>query len=74
MNEIINILMRRDGISENEARTIIYDCITALEDAIGNNSYAMAEDIVYQYLNLEPDFLDILLNEMIWGKYGRFIY
>lgn len=65
MNEIIEILMRRDGISENEARNVLNECIEEIEDAITYGDYDAAEDIVRLYLSLEPDFLEILLNEFV---------
>ena len=65
MNEIINILMRRDGISENEAYNLLDNCMEELQDAIMRRSYIDAEDIIASYLGLEPDYLEILINEVI---------
>lgn len=57
MNEIINILMRRDGISENEARNLIEDCMEKVETAIAAGRYMEAEDIFMDWIGLEPDYL-----------------
>lgn len=57
MNEIINILMRRDHISENEARNLIEDCKEEIENAIAGGRYMEAEDIIASYLGLEPDYI-----------------
>ena len=61
MNEIINILMRRDGISENEARNLIENCMLEIHEAIAAGRYMEAEDIFMEYLQLEPDYLINLL-------------
>ena len=57
MNEIINILMRRDGISENEARNLVEECREEIETAIAGGRYMEAEDIIMEYLQLEPDYI-----------------
>lgn len=64
MNEIINILMRRDGISKNEAINIVEECLKELSIAVENGDYIEAEEIVACDLGLEPDFLINLLMEM----------
>jgi len=62
---IAHILKRRDGVSMREAQIMINDCLIELESAIQNHaSYDECADIVAIYLNLEPDFLEILLNEL----------
>lgn len=61
MNEIIEILMRRDGISQLEAENLIEECKEELWDAAARGSYQECEDIVASYLGLEPDYLDLLL-------------
>ena len=57
MREIINILMRRDGISENEARNLVEDCMLEIHEAIAAGRYMEAEDIFMDWLGLEPDYL-----------------
>lgn len=64
MNEIINILMRRDSISRNEAINIVEECIEELNGAVEHGDYNEAEDIVAANLGLEPDYLINLLMEM----------
>ena len=61
MNEIINILMRRDGISENGAKNLVKDCMVEVETAIAGGRYMEAEDIFMDWLGLEPDYLINLL-------------
>jgi len=53
MNRVVRILMRRDGLTEEEALELIEECREELE---AGNEYA-TEDI----LGLEPDYmLDVL--------------
>ena len=65
VEDIVRILKRRDGVSMRETQIMINDCLIELESAIQSGaSYDECADIVASYLNLEPDFLDILLNEL----------
>lgn len=59
MNEVVEILMKRDGISEEEARTLINetrDEIMMLDDP------CKADEVIMDYLNLEPDYLCNILS------------
>lgn len=65
VEDIVRILKRRDNVSMLEAQIMINDCLIELESAIQNHaSYDECADIVASYLGLEPDYLDILLNEL----------
>lgn len=65
MNEIINILMNRDRISYNEAHNIVDDCLEELRDCIYHGcSYDECVDIVQGWLGLEPDYLDVLMEDI----------
>ena len=58
MKKIIKILMERDGMSEQEARDLFKetrDEILMLDDPFE------AEDIMSEYLGLEPDYIEDLL-------------
>lgn len=61
MNEIIEILMRRDNISQLEAENLVEECKMELWDAAMRGSYQECEDIIALYLGLEPDYLEYLL-------------
>lgn len=61
MNEIIEILMRRDGITQNEAENLVEECREEVLDAAVRGNYQECEDIVASYLDLEPDYLMYLL-------------
>lgn len=65
MEEIIEILMRRDGISEIEAYAVVEECIADLRDAIRRGTDLVdCEEIIAYHLGLEPDYFDILVNEL----------
>ena len=61
MNEIIEILMRRDDISRLEAENLVEECKEELWEAAARGSYQECEDIVALYLGLEPEYLMYLL-------------
>ena len=67
--ELIEMIARRDGITFDEAYAAVEDCaneIAALFEL--DNMYDAAElyeeavDIMRDMLNLEPDYLDLLLD------------
>lgn len=64
VNDIINLIARRDNISVLEATNLVSECMEEMEDAIMRGNWLEAEDILASYLSLEPDFLSILLEEM----------
>lgn len=62
MEEIIKILMRRDGISWLEAANMVEECQNEILEAIADNaSYDDVADIIASELSLEPDYLDFLI-------------
>lgn len=62
MREIVEILMRRDGISESEALDIINQCQEEIDCAIGEGtSYDEVEEIFASWTGLESDYLIKLL-------------
>lgn len=63
MQNIIDILIRRDGISENEAYEICEQCRHDILHAIDKNcGIEEVEDILMDWLGLEPDYLMDLMN------------
>ena len=63
--ELTRLIKQRDKLSMREAAITVNDCLIELESAIHSGaSYDECADIVATYLNLEPDFLEILLNEL----------
>ncbi len=62
MNEIVEILMRRDGISENEAWNCVEECQNEINDILTwGGTIDQIEDVIADYLGLEPDYLDCFL-------------
>lgn len=63
MREIVDILMRRDGITENEAWDIVYECQNEINYLLSQDDASIieAENIIMDYLGLESDYLDCFL-------------
>ena len=57
MNKIVEILMERDGITEEDARALIEET----RDEIMCNP-ENADEIIQDDLGLEPDYLDYILH------------
>lgn len=60
--EIVEILMRRDGITENEAWSIVEECQDEINDVLSHSSgaysmYELVTDILAADLCLEPDYM-----------------
>lgn len=64
VEDIINLIARRDNISVLEATNIVNECMDEMEDAAMRGNWLEAEDILASYLSLEPDYLPILLEEI----------
>lgn len=61
METIIEILMKRDGITEKDARAMVEDATSELHDAINGTSCLSPEDVMYEELGLEMDYVIYLL-------------
>lgn len=57
METVIKILMRRDGLSREEAKELLNDTLEAVREAVECGDYFLAEDIFTSDLGLEPDYL-----------------
>lgn len=58
MKEIVKILMRRDGISEEEAWNYVRECQEEINYVIEHDgSITEVEDVIADILGLEPDYL-----------------
>ena len=56
MNRVIDILMKRDGIEYEDARSLVKET----KDEIISNPID-ANEIIKDYLGLEPDYLEDIL-------------
>lgn len=61
MNEIIEILMRRDNLSKEDACAEIKATWEEIQDAITEGDSDQCEDILMSNLGLEPDYLPYFL-------------
>lgn len=57
MKEIVNILMKRDGISKSEAISIVQQTKLMIDEAIESGDYDVVEDILASELGLELDYI-----------------
>lgn len=57
MEEIINILMNRDGVSYEEAKQIYLDTQSELMDVFDGTSVLTAEEVLMGELGLEEDYI-----------------
>lgn len=58
MVEIIDILMRRDLMSEEEARALVQQTQEEIDEAISEGAgYDEVQDIIQYNLGLEPDYM-----------------
>ena len=61
--ELVKLIAKRDGISENEAYEICEQCRHDILHAIDKNcEIEEVEDILMDWLGLEPDYLMDLMN------------
>ena len=60
-NNLVELLMRRDHLTREEAIEMLFTCNAALERAVSDGNYSDVDDIIMDDLGLEPDYLfDIL--------------
>ena len=59
MESIKSILMRRDGMSEEDAENLINECREELHRRLRNDE--VPYEICEEYFGLEPDYLDELI-------------
>ena len=60
-NNLVELLMRRDNLTREEAIEMLFTCKEDLERAVSDGSYNEVDDIIMDDLGLEPDYLfDIL--------------
>ena len=57
MEKIIEILMRRDGVTYEEAKEMYMNCKSELMDALDGTSCLDPEEVLQYELGLEPDYI-----------------
>ena len=68
--ELINLLMRRDNLSREEACALVDETADEIKSIVREEpnpfmSYNLVTEILESNLSLEPDYLDIFINEVI---------
>lgn len=61
IDELVTMITKRDGISENEAYNIIDAVTEDMEHAFYSGDLDLAEDILRQSLGLEPDYIFLFI-------------
>ena len=61
LEELATMIAERDGIGFEEALILVRDCAADMERAFYNGNLFEAEDILREYLSLEPDYLDLFI-------------
>jgi len=56
-NKVVKILMERDSLPLEEAIAQVEECRDALHEAMEPGTDCFEEDIIQEYLGLEPDYL-----------------
>ena len=57
MNRVVKILMKRDGLSKEEAYDLVNEVRVEMQEAIACGDYDLAEEIIESDLGLEPDYI-----------------
>ena len=61
MNEIIEILIERDDLTEKEATDLFNDGKREISEAISNGDYEEVEELMSDWFGLEMDYLFCLV-------------
>jgi len=61
MSKLVNVLMRRDGMTKEQAEQEVEEARAAMYEYIEDGDYEAAEDIMADFFGLEPDYIDYLL-------------
>lgn len=61
MSKIVDILMRRDGVTKEEAQHTLNIVKAEVAEAIQVGDYELVEEIVASELGLEMDYIDEIL-------------
>ena len=61
MSKIKKVLMKRDGMSSEEADNLIDEAREALQNYLNEGDSFGAENVCEEFFGLEPDYLDELI-------------
>ena len=57
MNRVVEILMRRDNLTEDEATSIFETTKEEIYDCIQRGDYFRVDDVIYTNIGLELDYI-----------------
>jgi len=57
MDSIVKVLVKRDGMSEDEATAYVEDEMKCIRDMIGEGDFSGAEEQFASVFGLEPDYM-----------------
>jgi ArsR family metal-binding transcriptional regulator len=57
METLLQTIMRRDILTENEANEVINEVREIMQDAIDQGNFMEAEEIFQSELGIEPDYI-----------------
>lgn len=61
IEELAQMIAKRDNISYDEALAAVRDCAVEMEQAFYKGSLTEVEDILREDLGLEPTYLDLFI-------------
>lgn len=61
MSRIVDVLMKRDGLTKQEATERVQEVRQMIYEAVETGAFDEAEDIVMSELGLEMDYIDELI-------------
>ena len=60
-NKLVETLIRRDGLTREQAEQEVEEAREAMYEYIEDGDYESAEDIMEEFFGLEPDYIDYLI-------------
>ena len=60
-SKVVDVLMKRDNMTEQEAKKLVSRVSEEITNAIENDEYDLVEEIMYSDLGLEMDYIDDVL-------------
>lgn len=61
LEELAVMLAKRDNLTFDEEMRVIRDCAADMEHAFYTGNLGEAEELLKDYLGLEPDYLDLFI-------------
>lgn len=61
LEELAVMLAKRDNLTFDEEMRVIRDCAADMEHAFYTGNLNEAEELLKDYLGLEPDYLDLFI-------------